>query len=927
MKEGLGRMRVCWSAALTGVLACLMLAWPGAAQVADAYEADFAALTQHPHRLAGSAYGREAGAYLETRLRSMGVDEVLVQDFPVWGVSVEQCELRVGELVLDLEPMRANQLALPVTGLEGIDGPVMYVGRGEPADYGDRDAQGAIVLLDYDCGDNWETAFALGAAAVVMVGDGSAEQTPIEARHVAMPANLVRLYLDASAHPDALQRLGVTDGEAVQGRVVSVANWTLRQGRNVVGVIRGEGPAWDEGRGQEALVLSARYDSFGTVPGLSGGARSAANVAAVLQAAEGFVAQPARRDVVVLFVDNQAQFHQGAREFYEAVFMTDETDARLRDQQAAELELTRGMLANFRERGGVRFAQAMTERPDGADKDVVDDLFNLMRELANDASDDLEQMKARLRLRRYQAELERGQEAVAADPVYADYDETIESLEAQNLRWDNVLRALFFNDWSARGYSFELYAAEVLGGEDAAGYAQTFAALEAHVLERLTARESELLWLTGMDQQRASLRSALRIEDGPIWIALHIDMDLADLGFRWGGVVQDATYAEGVWGAELSPQGDGPGLHDRVLATVGELYQQMGGATGTLGRLDEATLTEVTIARTFAAGLFVQAGAIAGDRGIYHMGLMTGGDARPRDGHPADTPANLDLANLRAQANEAVLLVDALADAEGISQGRSFSPVAESRYPQWKPGRTSGDRVGLQISGLLSEQRPASGAVFTMWPRQNGETGMNTWNSAIGMHRAPHDYEPMLFEPVQQNGHLRLVGVNKDLFAYLTALGATFDPHGQITAISSSESVSTGWSVTYSVKLFPANGYVLVMPRRVADGGGPAEDPAFGVGRGVSAESALGGTGAGLCVLLAVGKDGGQPGQAVPADGRGGVRRGDPAGARPGYRAGHVGVALGVVVVDREGLMGAERVASEHAAGAGCDVGGLGVDA
>ena len=83
-------------------------------------------------------------------------------------------------------------------------------------------------------------------------------------------------------------------------------------------------------------MLAAHYDTFGEVPEAAQGARSAANVAALIDAAAWFRQHRQRRHVLCLFLDNQAQFHQGARVVYDALWTKTDEAERLAAEHAAE---------------------------------------------------------------------------------------------------------------------------------------------------------------------------------------------------------------------------------------------------------------------------------------------------------------------------------------------------------------------------------------------------------------------------------------------------------------------------------------------------------------------------------------------------------------------------------------------------------------
>jgi len=224
--------------------------------VEAAFLADMKALTAAPHRLAGSPEGQKAAEYVEGRLAQMGITDLYTFDTPVWQLRILRCQLTVGQATVDLLPMRPNLTVPPATPPEGLSGPVLYVGKGETADYGDRSASGAIVVLDYDCLDNWQRAFALGAKAVVFIGSPTATST--HPKHLSIPANLVRLY----APPEVLAKLDLRK-DYPAGTVVSHLRWEPATARSVFAFLPGTDPIYDPERAKpEVLVLSADVDTL-----------------------------------------------------------------------------------------------------------------------------------------------------------------------------------------------------------------------------------------------------------------------------------------------------------------------------------------------------------------------------------------------------------------------------------------------------------------------------------------------------------------------------------------------------------------------------------------------------------------------------------------------------------------------------------------
>jgi hypothetical protein len=744
-----------------------------------AYLYDLQRLTASPHRLSGTREAAAVAEYITHQLKRIGVEDVFALDMPVWQTTTERCDIELDGATLPLKPLRPNVIVPPVTPPEGLTGPLMYVGRGTLSDYGTRSALGAIVVIDYDSFDAWELAFALGAKAVVFLGDEAA--VPSQPKHTGIPTNYVRLY--------ASQRdLGGIDLRKDRAKVTvhSRVLWQNEIGRNVIARIRGTDPAYSPERTEpEAIVLAANYDTFGVVPEVSGGARGAANVAALLEAASKLRMQPPKRDVILMFLDNQARYHQGAREVYEALNMKADVHESLVKQHRAELQHVQ-VMRKMLEDHGLLFATA-TPPPGGVSPKVW--LKRALAREANYARDDLRKELQVLRLN-FGAGLEKTPQLARRD----------EQLEANGLRWDEVRRALHKDvlgnfviqqRQDAKGTSVDARRAQA--------YLPIFERLRQSTLARFDRRIAELQAVLLIDTQRGKLREVLAPKDKPIWVVLHAHYNFSGGGPSWGVVVGDWTNQLFAHKTPKS-EADTPGYYGRVLNAMSDVTASMKDVT----LLDKRTLTDPTLGMTFAPGTFISSGFAAGAFGTYNVSLMTGYDRRPRDGHPSDRLAKLDWRMLRRQAEEGTKVLLALADSDGISLPQVFKAVVKTKYPDWSNGRSSGDYAGLQVSGSLAEDRPAAGAILALWPGNQWWSLQQGWLTMQKALEAPF-FDPQVLEPVDENGRFRVVALRDDMHQELIATAALFREHGQVYAITTLEKLQQKLTETMRVNLLVAN--------------------------------------------------------------------------------------------------------------------------
>ena len=749
------------------------------------FEADLAALTASPHRLSGTKPARQAADYIRKRLRGMGL-EPLEMSFPTWQTEVERCELVVDGKSVPLLPARPNVTIPPVTPEGGLTGPLLYAGSGELEAYGEREVEGAIVALDYDCGDEWLRAFALGAKAVIFLADGT---VPPDPKHVPAPANLVRLYAPA----EALAELDLRR-DRERATVHSKVTWRRTTGRNVVARVPGSDPSFAPGRVvDEAFVLAANYDSFGEVPRRSPAARSAANVAGLLQTAERFAANPPKRDTILLFHDTKARYHAGMRRFYDALLMPDEIDSRLRDQHATEYA-ERGVMRRLVEPGAeppLKVKQTVRRGAIDTLKQEVDMIRRRIKEkrkavniaageATGDRKEELEARSERIDRNLYDwATIRRllDRQSVAEAPTTV-----LESLREAAEAWRKEARDDPTVESPDEKHARLLEKLDRLGRQAAKIFRD---------------RREELELQKRMDRERRALRQRF----GGQYIAMHLDYNLSDGGSRWGPVVR-GSLQDAIGGAATG--GDAPGYYTRLL----QAFQRAASDVPPAMRPAPAPLEDPQAGARFAPGRFAASGMVAGSYQIHNVSLMTGYDARPREGHPADTRAKLATPVVKRQAAAVTETLRALSNTPGAGLNRQFRNRAGRNYPRWSEGQAAGFYAGIKMTGALQEDYPTRGAVLAVWP---GTTHMPI--KRLEEIDVVPGFDPFILTPAGNTGRFAVVGVQQGRFGQMGVLGAKFDENGRPNFVTAEgEAASLSWGPSGRVNLFPATGHHVLFP-------------------------------------------------------------------------------------------------------------------
>ncbi len=728
------------------------------------YGSDLANLASHSHRLSGTPENDAAVRYVETRLREMGVDHVLVQPFPSVQLFEKRCEIVVNRNRLPLRQMRPNAIVPPVTPPNGITGRVLYAGAGELVDYANQQPEGAIVVLDYNTGTSWLRAFRLGAAAVVFLADGQARGA--EPLYTEAAANLPRFFYDGAAE-DLLA------GE--EATIFSEAGWHPVVSTNVIGVIRGTEPVFAFGR-EEYIVVSASLDSFGHVPMRSPGARGAANVAGLLGAAASWVNDRPKRNLVLAFTNNDARGYEGTRALYRAIDPATRASASSLNSRRESIREESAFLNQLA-------ALLNSPHPMAETTEIGTQLFMRLR-LA--ADEEIENSRARMgeirqEIERLRRRLPRVSEAdaTALESEIAALESRLATLEEPHQTWNNFRRALSRGSLKERSQDKR--------------YEQVVQIVKGEVDSRVEEIRIEQMALEA-DQALHELLSG--------WIpVLHVSSRFGDTTQRWGMIF--GRYSR------IGTFHDVPGLYGRVAQGFKLAASKLG------ERVSKFEASTITPGRQIYGGEFlVNPGEVAGRYGIFNVVAGTALDDMPREGTPADTAENLNSQVLEAQMIE---FTDLLREAAGMEAFSATAPIVRgTRYvqPMFRSGRVTGTLALRRTKGSSVANRAASGAVVQVFPTRPG------------FHlRAPHDRmlfgasKPVAFDDfmlvrADTNGALTFgpldVGSNVSF-----GIGMIFNERGEVDLVSTLHSSN---NMEQRLNLLPVRGGAAVVPPHIIPG-------------------------------------------------------------------------------------------------------------
>jgi len=747
-------------------IACTLAALLAAAGMAaeGQFAADCAALTRGPHRLSGTPECKAAADYVERRLRDIGADEVIVQEFPSLQVA-DACTIELaaapaiadaGRQTLNAKPllaMRPNGIVPPATPPEGISGAILHAGAGALDGFGTRAPDGKIVVMDYNCGRGWLRAFRLGAKAVVFVPSGRAEAQHCHYTHA--NANLPRFYYPGN-------RADLPEGATATIRAETP--WVPTTGRNVFAFFRGTEPRFHQDK-DELLIVAANLDSFGEVPRLSPGARGAANCAALLRLAEHLKTHRPKRHVLLAFLDNQARGHAGAAALYRV--LDHKADATITlDNRARSLATEQQFLDDM---------AALLGRADplAHESPVRRELIVRLRRNAAAHSFDLRQALYELRT----ALTDLPTEA----PERAPLERQIADKEAEKGRWNDLLRLLS-------------------GGKVTAGAKAILPAALDEMRAEVRSRAQELA------SEWRALAADRRLSElvGGFWVALHISLLLGDASPRWGLVIGGDSAMHNV--------NDDPGLYGKLQSTFLHAAESLASGSGGAPHFERAsadgTLDPPRL--LWAAPFLVHSGEVAGRLGIYNLAIATAQESLPREGTPDDTLAALDLARVEQQAAELGPLLGAVASHQGLSLRRSV--VADNFYsfPDFPSDyHPRGPMVMGRLPGSPMPDRQMPHVVVQLLHRRRGAW---PWTDLAYQPQKPYAFDDFLVLRSNQNGSYGFGPVRKDTWN-LAGFAADFDPRGQVASVSDVLSVPT---VITRLNMFPCRSGAVILPPQLA---------------------------------------------------------------------------------------------------------------
>lgn len=247
-------------------------------------------------RIAGYPGAKLAEEYVIKRFQDMGL-EVRTQDVPITTPVDRGASLRVlaENVEYELYSFWPNGVRTTTVPPEGLEGRLLYVGRGEFRELNGLDLEGSIVLMDF-VESHWTNALYLGARAVIFIEPDEALRGHFEGKFLDTPINMPRFYIDRETGLALKEKCLETNNEGIVVNLNSRMDWVKSVNKNIMAYLEGSDPELKD----EIVIIQGYYDSMSTVPKLAPGAEQALGISVLFEIAESFIEYRPKRTIMFL---------------------------------------------------------------------------------------------------------------------------------------------------------------------------------------------------------------------------------------------------------------------------------------------------------------------------------------------------------------------------------------------------------------------------------------------------------------------------------------------------------------------------------------------------------------------------------------------------------------------------------------------------
>ena len=248
-------------------------------------------------RVAGYPGAEKAAHYIHQEFRETGLDKITLHEYDISiPLEREAGQLRLVDqgLAIPIHGVWPNLVRTSTLSEDGLQGMLIDAGGGDFADVDGQEVEGAVVLMDFNSGDNWLNAAYLGAVAAVFIEPDSTVYLEGEKKFLTMPVDLPRFWVSKEDGLQLRRTLAQAGPQAVD--MDYQMKWERRPAWNIMGTI----PGYDPLLKKDVVVLEAYYDAMSVIPALAPGGEQAASITGLLELARYFRQHPPARTIVFL---------------------------------------------------------------------------------------------------------------------------------------------------------------------------------------------------------------------------------------------------------------------------------------------------------------------------------------------------------------------------------------------------------------------------------------------------------------------------------------------------------------------------------------------------------------------------------------------------------------------------------------------------
>jgi len=239
----------------------------------------------------------------------------------------------------DLETMHPALMRPGNFKQDDFDTRLVFLGKGDFAALEQaRGAalDGAIAVMDYDCGDKWMGLLRFGIEGFIFVGDGTCSREHSVAKVYNTEVSVPRFFIDGAAGK-RLRSICAELRELPAKAHGEPSRWRNEELRDLWVLV----PGAHEEHAKQVVVFTAALDANSVVPGRSYGAQRAVNLHLLLKLLDDFRAQRPLYSVILVAVNAHTQRFAGERELTWHLLAKETVVEKLRDEIAADMRLAR----------------------------------------------------------------------------------------------------------------------------------------------------------------------------------------------------------------------------------------------------------------------------------------------------------------------------------------------------------------------------------------------------------------------------------------------------------------------------------------------------------------------------------------------------------------------------------------------------------